>query len=98
MSGELLDGVKDKNNPVSEQVCDFYVFLLQTLNRIERTKDSALLKTMEELLHLENETWQQVVQQSQSEAVPGSSTPFPNLDLPSSESPTDYSGGFSLEI
>lgn len=96
--GELLEGVKDKDNPVSKQVTDFYIFLLQLLTRIEQTKDPEQLKTLEELLHMENETWQQVVQKMATEASPASAQPPFYPGSLSSESTTDYSGGFSLEI
>ena len=97
--GELLDGVKDRDNPVSKQVTDFYIFLLQLLTRVEQTKDPEQLKTLQELLHMENETWLQVVQKLAAETNPisNSQTPFFPGSL-SSESTTDYSGGFSLEI
>ncbi|MFO0941864.1 MAG: flagellar export chaperone FliS [Pirellulales bacterium] len=96
--GELLEGVKDRDNPISKQVTDFYIFLLQLLTRIEQTKDPEQLKTLEELLHMENETWQKVVQKIASESNPGSAqTPFFPGSL-SAESTTDYAGGFSLEI
>lgn len=96
--GELLEGVKDKDNPVSKQVTDFYIFLLQLLTRIEQTKDPEQLKTLEELLHMENETWQQVVQKLATESNPAASqAPFFPGSL-ASDSTADYSGGFSLEI
>ena len=98
--GELLNGVSDPNNPVSQQVADFYVYLLQLLTRIEQTSDVKLLKTLEELLHLENETWLQVVQKSLME-LPGtthnSSALFPSASSGTTES-QDYSGGFSIEV
>lgn len=97
--GELLDGVADKNNPVSHQVSDFYIFLIQLLTRLEQTNDPEQLKTLQELLHLENETWQQVVQKLTIEASAGSSTNTmlipPTIDH---NSPGEYSGGFNLEI
>lgn len=96
--GELLEGIKDKENPVSQQVSDFYVFLLQLLNRIEKTKDAKQLKTLEELLHIENETWQQVVQKSQSDSATAGAMPFPSFNTSTSENSVDYSGGLSIEI
>jgi flagellin-specific chaperone FliS len=60
--GELLDGVQDAQNPASKPVSDFYIFLLQVLNEAEATYNSGQLKTLEELLHIENETWRMVVQ------------------------------------
>lgn len=96
--GELLDGIKDKDNPVSQQVSDFYVFLLQLLTRVERTRDAEKLKTLEDLLQIENETWKQVVQRSLTESAASTPPPFPNINLASSENASDYSGGLSLEL
>lgn len=101
--GELLDGVSDGSNPVSKQVSDFYVFLLQLITRIEQTNDPRQLKTLEELLHLESETWQQVVQKVASEnlsqANPSAFFSMPqSSDSSNSFSGGDYSGGFSLEV
>jgi flagellin-specific chaperone FliS len=100
--GELLDGIKDKDNPVSQQVSDFYVYLLQLLTRVERTRDAEKLKTLEELLQIENETWKQVVQKSLSETAGGTTPPFPSINVASSEQTNDYSGdysgGLSLEL
>ncbi len=101
--GELLDGVSDETNPVSKQVSDFYVFLLQLITRIEQTNDPQQLKTLEELLHLESETWQQVVQKVASENL-SQSNPAAVFSMPQSSDGTnsfsggDYSGGFSLEV
>lgn len=94
--GELLEGVKDKSNPVSQPVSDFYVFLLQLLTRIEQTKDSEKLRTLEELLHIENETWQQVVQKSLNEAASASPPPPPIVNVPSGDFAS--SNGLSLEF
>jgi flagellar secretion chaperone FliS len=100
--GELLNGVSDPANPVSQQVADFYVFLLQLLTRIEQTSDPKQLKTLEELLHLENETWQMVVQKSLLENLPGGATStqaiFPDVTASSPDGTNDYSGGLSLEV
>lgn len=106
--GELLDGIKDKGNPVSRQVSDFYVYLLQLLTRIEITRDEEKLTILEELLHIENETWQQVVSKAtlESSSDPGAAFPsamphgldtshFPQSDLPANNV---SQGGFSLEI
>lgn len=101
--GELLDGVSDGSNPVSKQVSDFYVFLLQLITRIEQTNDPQQLKTLEELLHLESETWQQVVQKIASENLsqthPAAVFTMPQTsDGTNSFSGGDYAGGFSLEV
>lgn len=101
--GELLDGVSDSSNPVSKQVSDFYVFLLQLVTRIEQTNDPQQLKTLEELLHLESETWQQMVQKVASENL-SQTNPTAVFSMPQSNdginsfSGGDYSGGFSLEV
>lgn len=84
--GELLDGVQDQHNPVSQPVSDFYVFLLQLLSEAENHLDSDKMDTLGELLHIENETWQMVVQQQPAtniaeESVSGhNSALFPNID------------------
>ena len=59
--GELLDGVRDNDNPVSKPVSDFYVFLLKLLSQLEFHRDLTQLKTLTELLHVESETWEAVV-------------------------------------
>lgn len=61
--GELLDGVQDNENPVSKSVSDFYVYLLQLLTQLDVSRDVSKLKTLTELLHVENETWEAVVKQ-----------------------------------
>ena len=97
--GELLDGVKDRENPLSTQVADFYVFLLQLLTRVEQSQDVSQLQTLQELLHLENETWKMLLQKVSSEAVGIATTPaapFP-ATLASNDLTGDYSGGLSIE-
>lgn len=59
--GELLEGVQNRDNPVNQSVSDFYVFLLKLLNQLENSSDLAKLRTLRDLLHLENETWEMVV-------------------------------------
>lgn len=64
--GELLGGIQDEKNPVSQPVADFYVFLLQLLTQVEFERDPSKLETLKDLLHLENETWEKVVHHFQS--------------------------------
>ncbi|QDV26556.1 flagellar export chaperone FliS [Aureliella helgolandensis] len=66
--GELLDGVTDKSNPASASISDFYVFLLRCIGEVELSQDRLQLKTLEELLHIEAETWQMVIQNNSENA------------------------------
>lgn len=109
--GELLEGVKDKSNPASKPISDFYVFLLQYLGGIERSRDIKKLLILEELLRIENETWQMVIQNSLAHdenhfKYPHSAQDF-GQGTPTAEAPkiapldyltTDFSGDFSLEV
>lgn len=61
--GELLDGVQDKQNPVSQTVSDFYIFLLQLLSQAEEGRDRGKLEILHELLGIESETWSLVIRQ-----------------------------------
>lgn len=95
--GELLEGVTNRDNPVSQNVADFYVFMLQLVTRIEQTKDTEKLQTLEELLHIENETWRQVIQKSLAESAKASGLAFPQINTASLDQATDYSG-LNLEL
>ncbi len=94
--GELLDGVKDEHNPLSSPISDFYLYLLQMTFAIERTRDSARLKLLGELLAIESETWRLVLEKLGNESLAASESKsiFPDLsgafDTASGES-------FSLE-
>ncbi len=66
--GELLNGVQS-DNPVSRSVSDLYVYLLKMLSQIEKGRDVAGLKRLEELLHIENETWQEVIRKFKAEST-----------------------------
>lgn len=63
--GELLSGVQDRENPVSQSVSDFYIFLVQLLGRVEADQDLEQLQTLRGLLQIEAETWRQVVERFQ---------------------------------
>ncbi len=109
--GELLEGVKDQANPASKPISDFYVFLLQYLGTIERSRDMEKLIVLEELLHIENETWQLVLQKSMADINSNAQEPWsiPNVERPAASDntakiapvdyfPTEFSGDFSLEV
>ena len=94
--GELLDGVKDSQNPLSTPICDFYLFLLQVTLEVDKQQDRERLKVLAELLAIEAETWRQVVDKAARDAV--SSSPAAS-HFPSLSSSLDPSlGGFSLEV
>ncbi len=67
--GELLDGVTDAANPLSQTISDFYLFLLQLLQEVQDTSDVQRLGTLLELLSIERETWQQVLNQHGSDGA-----------------------------
>lgn len=95
--GELLEGVKDPQNPASTPISDFYVFLLQMALDIERTQNRDRLEVLHDLLAIEAETWQMVLEKVSQEAAGGVATPpvaipsFGSLD-------SAASGSFSLEV
>jgi flagellin-specific chaperone FliS len=60
--GELLEGVRDASNPLSGQVCDFYIFLLRLTAEVESTRDPERLGVMKDLLAYEAETWRQLLE------------------------------------
>ncbi len=94
--GELLDGVKDSQNPLSTPICDFYLFLLQVTLEVDKHQDRERLKVLAELLAIEAETWRLVVDKAARDA--SSSSPADSL-FPSLSSSLDTSlGGFSLEV
>ncbi|MEZ6138079.1 MAG: flagellar export chaperone FliS [Pirellulaceae bacterium] len=92
--GELLAGVQDATNPVSGNITDFYVFLLQLLAEIEQEPSSSRMSTLQDLLSIEAETWRLVSEQQTREISPvAGAIPAPVAPM------TDYiEGGFSLEI
>lgn len=94
--GELLDGVKDSQNPLSTPICDFYLFLLQITLEVDKHQDRERLKVLAELLAIEAETWRLVVDKAARDA--SASSPADSL-FPSLSSSLDPSlGGFSLEV
>ncbi|MCC7337536.1 MAG: flagellar protein FliS [Pirellulaceae bacterium] len=94
--GELLDGVKDSQNPLSTPICDFYLFLLQVTLEVDKHQDRERLKVLAELLAIEAETWRLVVDKAARDA--SSSSPADSL-FPSLSSSLDTSlSGFSLEV
>lgn len=97
IAGELLDGVKDANHPLSTPISDFYLFLLQMTFEIEHNRDSSQLKLLGELLAIEAETWRMVVEKvcAESMATTNSTALFPMLNAG-----FDASNGesFSLEV
>ncbi|MBX3423846.1 MAG: flagellar protein FliS [Pirellulaceae bacterium] len=103
--GELLGGVCDSANPVSRPVADFYVYLIKLITEIESDRDRTKLQTLQELLHLENETWEQVVRNSMlaegradiREGNPQGSARRAPIVAPEWGT-SELAGGFSLEI
>ena len=94
--GELLDGVKDSQNPLSTPICDFYLFLLQVTLEVDKHQDRERLKVLAELLAIEAETWRLVVDKAARDAATSSPA---ELLFPSLSSSLDPSlGGFSLEV
>jgi len=64
--GELLDGVTDRNNPVSASVADLYVFLLKTTLNAEVSHNIVALRTVAEILEIELVTWNSFVRKETS--------------------------------
>ncbi len=54
---ELLDGVTDENNPAAQSVCDLYVYLVQLLDQSTGSHDIDGLRSLQEVLLIELETW-----------------------------------------
>lgn len=77
--GELLDGVKDAENPCSKTITDFYIFLLQLSLEVESSRDPHRLQLLKELFAIESETWRQVVSKVADETA---NTATPNLGSP----------------
>ncbi len=94
--GELMDGVKDAQHPLSTAISDFYLFLLQLSLQISQNRDSARLQTLRELLSIEAETWRQVIEKAGHDALP--SAPAASLFPSLSGNQELLSGGFSLEV
>ncbi len=80
--GELLDGVKDANHPLSNPISDFYIYLLQMTFEVENQRNSSRLKLLGELLAIESETWRMVLEKvgAESMATSNSNAVFPHLD------------------
>jgi flagellar protein FliS len=95
--GELLDGVKDANHPLSKPISDFYIFLLQMTFEVESRRDSSRLILLGELLAIESETWRMVLEKvgTESMATSKSNAVFPHLD---SGFAGANSSSFSLEV
>lgn len=103
--GELLEGVKDPTNPVGREVSDFYVFLLQMLAEVEQIRSVPGLRTLEELLAYEADTWRMVLEKQARElAGAGSNHYAPHVGAPiasatfQSTGSTLAAGSFSLEV
>ena len=95
---ELLGGVQDPANPVSENVADFYVFLLQLLAEVEQSRKVERMSVLRELLSIEAETWRMVAEkiaQEESNSLESSEKP---IFVPSASNTLESSGGFSLEV
>lgn len=97
--GELLDGIQDPSNPVSRQVADFYIFLLQLTCEVEESRNTDRLLIMRDLLAIESETWRLLVEKQGREdgagpRTAGEFTPPPALGAFAAS----QSGGFSLEV
>ena len=102
--GELLEGVHDRSNPLSKDVTDFYIFLLQMLAEVEQSQSQPRLKTLRDLLKYEADTWQMVLEKNAREASGTSvdsfrfETPSQSRPLIPSTSESLSSDGFSLEV
>lgn len=92
--GELLDGVKDSQNPLSTPISDFYLYLLQLTLEVDKKQDRERLKVLAELLAIEAETWWLVIDKAAREASSPVESVFPSLN--SSRDPS--LGSFSLEV
>lgn len=91
--GELLNGITDAENPLSQTVADFYVFLLQLATEIEATRNVEQLETLQELLAIELETWRQVLEnQGEQQVAQNNGAIAPDIGG------APASGSFSLEI
>ncbi len=71
---ELLSGVSSDDIPVTRQVADLYVFLLQHLNKAITVGDYSMIDELRLVLETEAETWRLVCAQS----VSGSPDVFAN--------------------
>jgi len=63
---ELLSGVGGEDIPVTRQVADLYVFLLQHLNKAITAGDHSMVDELRLVLETEAETWRMVCAQSVS--------------------------------
>lgn len=105
---ELIEGVKDRDNPLSKTITDFYIFIIQTVAQVERDRDSGKLEIIRDLLAIELETWRQVIEsggeagefQSEAELQTASRPTAKPLPIPTNAAYPDLSaaGGFSLEV
>jgi flagellar secretion chaperone FliS len=108
---ELLDGVVDRENPVSQSVCDFYLFLIKLMNDIDRNHSPRQLQMLRELLAIEAETWRMAVEKFESEnshaeklelaPPPRAKQPLPLPPTAAMQAFVDTphaTSGFSLEI
>ena len=66
--GELLSGVTDPHNPSAKNVTDLYIFLLVTLEDVEKHQDRKQLRSMVEVLDIELGTWALFVQRENQPA------------------------------
>jgi flagellar secretion chaperone FliS len=96
--GELLAGVSSEN-PLSKTVSDFYLYLLQSLTKAEKSRDASILLSMRDLLAYDAETWQFLMQQHLATPVhapSGAEVPKP-LGIDCSDLLTT-DGSFSLDV
>lgn len=96
--GELLDGIQDPSNPVSSQVADFYVFLLQLTCEVEESRNVGRLAIMRDLLAIESETWRLLVEkQGREDGAGPAAGNFVHPPALGAFGPSQ-SGDFSLEV
>ena len=65
--GELLAGVTDKENETAKSISDLYVFLLAQVYQSARDKDAKKLRQVQEVLQIEQTTWELFVQKEMKE-------------------------------
>lgn len=109
---ELLSGVTDREMPLSKNVSDIYIFMINLLTKTENSRDPKLLADLRSILEIERETWQLFCRNEVNQTL-GTSTASNAPAIPpsvmnssatlggytSSGSPQLFgSSGFSLEV
>ncbi len=94
--GELLDGVQDADNPLSNSISDFYLYLLQLAFEVEQGRDRDGLSVLADLLAIESETWRMLVEKMGSESM--AQGPAEPIYSDMCQAYDSLPGGFSLEV